>query len=131
MKDKKEISIPGLGGSSLLVTFGVLCLVVLALLSLNTVLAEQRISETYEQATIDWYAADLCAQEIFAKLRAGEDLPGVVRQGDRYEYGVAVSEHQVLEVTLEQHDRWEIISWLTVAYPENVESRLPVWTGME
>ena len=131
MKERKEISIPGLGGSSLLVTFGVLCLVVLALLSLNTVLAEQRISKTYEQATIEWYAADLRAQEIFGKLRAGEDLPDVVRQGNRYEYGVAVSEHQVLEVALEQHDGWEIISWRIVAYPEVGDSPLPVWTGME
>ena len=131
MKERKEISIPGLGGSSLLVTFGVLCLVVLALLSLNTVLAEQRISKTYEKATIDWYAADLRAQEIFAKLRAGEELPNVVRQGNRYEYGVAVSDHQVLEVTLEQNEGWDIRSWRTVAYPEHVESRLPVWTGME
>lgn len=117
-----------IGGSSLLVTFGVLCLVVLAMLSLNTALAEQRISEAYEENTKGYYAADLHAQEIYAKLRAGEQAAEVTCEGKRYHYGVPISAHQVLEVTLEAGS-WEIISWRTVAYPAEGDNSLPVWKG--
>lgn len=123
---RSEISIPAFGGSSLLVTFGVLCLVVLAMLSLNTALSEQRLSKSYEEATQEWYASDLRAQEIFAELRAGEPVP----EGYQYDFKVPISEHQVLEVALEyQNGSWEVISWRAVAYPAAAEDSLPVWKG--
>ena len=130
MKQKGNVTVPTIGGSALLVTFGVLCLVVLSLLSLNTALAEQRISESYVETTKEWYAADLQAQEIYAKLRAGEQVPEVTCEGNRYFYGVTVSEHQVLEVTLEQSGgSWKVITWRTAAYPEAGDEGLPVWKG--
>ena len=109
-----------------------LCMTVFALLSLNTVLAEQRLSEAYGKATEDWYAADLEAQEIYARLRAGEDLPGVEHLENQYRYSVGVSEHQTLQVTLEKNDEnWHVIFWHTVAYMEERDSTLPVWQGQE
>ena len=130
MKKTGAISTPGIGGSSLLVIFAVLCMTVFALLSLNTVLAEQRLSEAYGKATEDWYAADLEAQEIYARLRAGESVPGVEQLGNRYRYAVQVSQHQTLQVTLEKNDEnWHVIFWHTVAYMEEKDSTLPVWQG--
>ena len=117
-----------IGGSSLLVTFGVLCLVVLTMLSLSTVLAEQRISKAYEENTLNYYAADLRAQEIYAKLRAGEQVADVTCDGNQYHYEVPISAHQVLEVTLEAGS-WEVISWRTVAYPAEGDNTLSVWKG--
>lgn len=132
MKQRIDQSMPTIGGTSLLVIFGVLCLVVFSLLSLNTVLAEQRISEAYARQTEQWYAADLQAQEIFARLRTGETVPGVEKEETMYRYVVPVSEHQTLQVTLrETEGRWEICSWRAIAHPEEEERNLPVWSGLD
>ena len=130
MKKTKELSVPAIGGSSLLVIFAVVCLTVFALLSLNTVLAEQRLSEVYGEGTQQWYAADLKAQEIFARLRAGEEIPGVEVADNQYSYTVAISDHQTLHVTVRREgEDWEVISWQTAATPEISEDTLPVWQG--
>ncbi len=130
MKQQKSLSLPAVGGSSLLVIFGVLCLVVLSLLALNTALSDQRLSEAAARNTQQWYAADLQAQEIFARLRNGETLAGVEHVQDHYRYFVPVSEHQTLQVTLkETQGCWEILSWQTIAHPEDGNTALPVWQG--
>ena len=132
MRQKASVPVPATGGSSLLVIFAVLCLVVLSLLSLSTVLAEQRLSEAAAQMTVQWYAADLQAQEIFAQLRSGETVPGVEREGSVYTYCVPVSPHQTLAVTLEETEGlWEVRSWQTTAHPEDGDQTLPVWQGVE
>ena len=132
MNKRKDFSVPATGGSSLLVIFAVLCLVIFALLSLNTVLAEKRLSEAYAQATQDWYGADLKAQEIFAQLRAGEPVSGVRQEGLQYTYKVPISHHQSLLVALkETQNGWEVLSWQTVAHPEDGNTTLPVWQGLE
>ena len=130
MKKRQYGSLPALGGSSLLVIFAVLCLTVLALLSLITVLAEQRLSQAHARSVEEWYGADLQAQEIFARLRSGETVPGVERREDTCQYSVPVSGHQTLQVTLRKKgNRWEILSWQTVAHPEAGDSSLPVYDG--
>ena len=51
--ENKKISFPGVGVSSLLTIFAVLCLTVFALLSLSTVQAQTRLAETSRQATLE------------------------------------------------------------------------------
>lgn len=132
MKKRDSFSIPATGGASLLVIFAVLCLVIFSLLSLNTVLAEQRISQAHAQAVADWYAADWKAQEIFSELRAGKQVPGVEQRDNQYRYSVPISGYQTLLVTLKETDgRWEVLSWQTKAHPEDGETTLPVWQGLE
>ena len=132
MKKRDPISLPAIGGSSLLVIFCVLCLTMLSLLSLNTVLAEKRLSEASAQVTLDWYEADLEAQEIFARLRAGQEVPGVEQEGKIYRYGVAITDRQTLLVTLEKGDSgWQILSWYARVHEEETETTLPVWQGRE
>lgn len=132
MNRKDNFSIPATGGSSLLVIFAVLCLVVFALLSLNTALAEKRLSEASAQVVRDWYAADLRAQEIFAQIRAGEAVPGVEYEEETYRYAVPVSDHQTLVVAVQETDSgWEVLSWQTIAHPEDGETTLPVWQGLD
>jgi hypothetical protein len=132
MKKRNDTSLPAIGGSSLLVIFAVLCLVVFSLLSLNTVLAEQRLSAAYGKATEEWYAAELEAQGIYARLRGGEAVPGVEQRENRYVYSVAVSEHQTLQVILENREGiWDVISWQSVAHMEEKDNTLPVWRGLE
>lgn len=70
--NKTNFRPPALGGVSLLVIFAVLCLTVFALLSLSTVQADCRLADATAQSVSDYYAADLEAQTILAKLRQGE-----------------------------------------------------------
>ncbi len=130
MKRKQPISIPALGGSSLLVIFAVLCLSVFALLSLSTVQAEKRMADAAADAVREYYAADLQAQEVFARLRKGETIDGVQVSGDVYSYCCIISEHQVLEVVLEKTEtEWNVLRWQVVSGVESVNTILPVWNG--
>ena len=114
MKKGQKMNLPAVGGSSLLVIFAVLCMTVFAVLSLSTVLAEQRLSETAAESVAAYYRADLQAEEIFARLRSGEQVPGVQILEDRYEYSCIISETQSLHVTLRRTDNgWSVLRWQT------------------
>lgn len=127
---KKSLSPPVLGGSSLLVIFAVLCLTVLALLSVSTVQAENRMARASAEAVTAYYEADLQAEQIFARLRAGETLPNVQEEAGIYRYACPISEHQTLYVTLQkQQNSWHILRWQAVAHPEELSETLPVWNG--
>ena len=127
---KQRFSVPPVGGCSLLVIFAVLCLTVFALISLSTVQAEKRISDAAVQAQQAYYAADLEAEAVFARLRAGEVLSGVEKDGNRYRYACAISEHQRLEAVIEQNeDTWTVLRWQVIADAEPVNETLPVWDG--
>lgn len=130
MKQQERMLLLPFGGSSLLAVFGVLCLTVLALLSLSTVLAERRAAEAAHQAVTAWYEADLEAQARFARLRSGEEVPGVVRTGAEYRFEVPISRNQTLQAALiHREGRWTILRWQAVAQPEETDQALPVWQG--
>ena len=125
-----RISAPAIGGSSLLVILALLALTVFALLSLSTVQAEKRMADAAARSVADYYAADLEAERIFARLRAGETVDGVAVQGNNYSYGCAISEHQILKVQLEKkEDTWYVCRWQVIASPEPISETLPVWDG--
>lgn len=77
MTEKRKFSPPIVGGSSLLVIFAVLCLVIFALLSLSTVRTDVRLAEKSREFVTAYYAADSEAQKILAQLRCGETPEGV------------------------------------------------------
>lgn len=130
MKKGQKMNLPAVGGSSLLVIFAVLCMTVFAVLSLSTVLAEQRLSETAAESVAAYYRADLQAEEIFARLRSGEQVPGVQILEDRYEYSCIISETQSLHVTLRRTDNgWSVLRWQTESHAQEQTQTLPVWTG--
>ena len=127
---KERMAVPAIGGSSLLVIFAVLCLTVFALLAFSTVQAEKRLSDAAAAAVTDYYEAELQAQEIFARLRAGETVDGVCKDGNQFSYQCAISAHQMLEVMLEkEEDTWRICRWQVQANPEPISQTLPVWDG--
>jgi len=130
VKKGQKMNLPAVGGSSLLVIFAVLCMTVFAVLSLSTVLAEQRLSETAAESVAAYYRADLQAEEIFARLRSGEQVPGVQILEDRYEYSCIISETQSLHVTLRRTDNgWSVLRWQTESHAQEQTQTLPVWTG--
>jgi len=130
MKRKEQVSVPAIGANSLLVIFAVLCLTVFALLSLSTALAEKRLADASAQAVQAYYAADLQAEEIFARLRNGETVEGVQTDGTRFFYSCPVTDHQTLEVELEKEaDSWRVCRWQVIAQSEPISEALPVWNG--
>lgn len=130
MKKKERISVPAIGGSSLLVVFAVLCLTVFSLLSLSSVLAEKRMADAAAQAMIDYYEADLEAEAIFACLRTGETVSGVEIDGNTYRYGCSITENQILNVELVKNtDGWTVKRWQVIAQSEPINEALPVWDG--
>ena len=102
-RKKESFSPPAIGGSSLLTVFAVLALTVFALLSLSTVQADVRLADASAQAVADYYAADLEAQTILARLRSGQRPEGVMFSGSgllRAEYACRISETQELQVSV-------------------------------
>ena len=127
---KREFSLPAIGGSSLLVIFAVLCLTVLELLTLSTVLAERRLSESAAEASAAYYRADTEAERIFARIRAGGSHPAVTETETGFCFAVAVTERTRLEVTVQRTDEgWEVLRWQTVSEEQNVDEGLNLWDG--
>lgn len=130
MKKKQHFSMPAIDGSSLLVIFAVLCLTVFSLLSLSTVLAEKRMADASAEGIRAYYAADLQAEQIFARLRAEETVSGVQTDGNSYRYSCPVTDNQVLEVELQKDgENWQICRWQVIAGTQPPSEALPVWNG--
>ena len=130
MKRNHRIILPAIGGSSLLVIFAVLCLTVFSLLSLNTVLAHKRLADAAAQSVSAYYAADLQAEEIYARLRAGETVDSVETDGEVYRYCCEMTENQQLYVELKKEENgWKVCRWQVVAQSEPISDTLPVWDG--
>lgn len=131
MNKRHEQQLPVIGGSSLLVIFAVLCLTVFALLGFSTVQADKRLADISIQAVSDYYAADCAAEEILARLKAGQLPEGVTKAGDVYAYSCAISPAQSLQVEVRDGD-WAVLRWQavsTVHWQENTDVEL--WDGNE
>ena len=103
------------GANSLLTVYAILCLVIFALLSLNTVQAQKRMADAAVSADSEYYAADCQAQRILARLRNGEDVENVIQEGNIYRYECMISEAQRLMVEVEcLQDEWKILRWQAV-----------------
>ena len=122
---------PTIGGSSLIVTFAVLCLTVFSLLGLSTVRADQRLADVSANAVADYYEAELQAETILSELRSGNIPDGVSKNGDVYSYMCPISDTLSLQVEVRvENSDWEILCWRTVTTLEWTESdSLNVWNG--
>ncbi|MBR2383030.1 MAG: hypothetical protein IKA89_04720 [Anaerotignum sp.] len=130
MHKKQRLSVPVVGGSSLLVIFAVLCMTVFALLSLSTVLADGRLNQASVEAVSAYYMADTQAEEIFAKLRQGELPEEVTETNGIYTYSCPISENQALQVELQKTaEGWKVLRWQAVVTAEWEEDTLNLWDG--
>lgn len=124
-----ERTFPAVGGCSLLVIFAVLCLTVFALLGLATVQAEDRLSDASMEAVRAYYDADCRAEEILARLRAGEAPAEVCLRGDTYYYACPISDTQTLEVEVTA-GTWTVVRWQAVSRGSwQAEECWDVWDG--
>ena len=141
---RERFSPPAVGGISLLVVFAVLCLTVFALLALTTVQADVRLADATEKMVSSYYAADVKAQEILAKLRTGAPLPEDVEfeatisdypdhSETIFSYSIPISDTQELQV--EARVNWDgsytILRWQAVATQEwESDESLNLWDGL-
>jgi len=125
--NKTKFSPPAIGGSSLLAIFAIVTLCIFTLLSISTVVSEQRLSEAAADSVIRYYAADLQAEETFARLRSGEIIP----ETDIYRCTFPIREHQYLFAEFEKVEgQWQILHWQVIAEAPGITTDpLPVWTG--
>jgi len=131
MDKKTRMSIPVVGGSSLLVIFAVLCLTVFALLGLSAVQAGGRLSQTTCKAVSAYYQADCQAEEVFARLRSGEMPVGVTQTSDIYSYTCPISDTQQLQVELQKEaDEWTVLRWQAESTADwEANNDLNLWDG--
>ena len=142
-KKREGFAPPALGGSSLLVVFAVLALTVFALLSLSTVRADVRLGDATEKMVSSYYAADVKAQEILAKLRTGAPLPEDVEfettisdypdhSETIFSYAVPISDTQELqvEVLVKPDGSYQVRRWQAAAVGDwTFDDSLDLWDG--
>ena len=140
-KKREGFAPPALGGSSLLVVFAVLALTVFALLSLSTVRADVRLGDATEKMVSGYYAADVKAQEILAKLRTGAPLPEDVEfettisdypdhSETIFSYSIPISDTQELqvEVLVEPDGSYQVRRWQAAAVGDwTFDDSLDLW----
>ena len=131
MNRQRQNAAPVVGGASLLVIFAVLCITVFALLSMSTVRADARLSESSAKAVEGYYEADFAAEEILARLRAGEQPEGVVYENGVYIYACPISETQTLLVEVKvEGSEYTVLRWQAKSTANwEADDSLPVWTG--
>ncbi len=128
---RNGFSLPGVGISSLIVIFAVLCLTVFALLSVSTVNAQLRLADKSRKTTEGYYMADCRAEAVLSRLRGGQIPEGVTREGNVYTYSCPISETQVLKVCVEiEGENYRILRWQAVSAANwEADDDLPVWGG--
>lgn len=132
MKKKQRSQISVVGGSSLLVIFSVLCVVIFALMSLTTAMNDTELNERSLEAIRGYYAADSAAEEILAELRRGEVPEAVVSGEDgTYSYSCPISDTQQLNVSIRTNGTdYEILRWQSALAEEwTPDEHIHVWHG--
>lgn len=130
---KKKMSFTTVGGSSILTIFAVLCFIVFALLSLSTAKADSILANKSLDAVTKYYDADTKAEEILAKIRAGECPDGVEKDGYQYRYSCPVDDKQELQVEVVVYNGYyRILKWQKrYADKWEADTSINVWGGTE
>lgn len=131
MRETNRGSITGVGISSLMVIFAVLCLTVFTLLTVSSAQAEGRLSDRAAASVLGYYRADLEAEQTLAQLRAGEKPTHVQQKNGIFYYEQPISDTQLLVVeVMVEGGEYHILRWQAVSTAGwQVDDRLPVWSG--
>lgn len=135
-REREPIRVVPVGATALLTVFAVLCLTVFSLLALSDVRSDARLAQTSLESVQSYYAADVKAQELLARLRAGERPEGVTFSGSGLlyaDYAVPISDTQELQVSVTLEGlagrEYQITRWQTVStVPWEGEDNIRVWT---
>ncbi len=127
---QRGTALTAMGLSALMVIFAVVAMAVFAALSVSTAIAQRRLGEKTREPIAAYYEADSQAQEILARLRAGEMPPGVTQDGDIYTYRCNLGEnrHLAVQVQLAGED-YRVLYWQVCTDSWQTDEQLPVWKG--
>ncbi len=131
MNKKTSFSFPGVGLSSLLVIFAVLCLAVFSLLAISTAKADDRLSVQSRDSILAYYRAELEADTLIAQLRNGEIPQEIISNDGVYAFRCPISDTQALEVEVRlDGESYQILRWQSVSVTDwQTDDKLPVWNG--
>ena len=118
------------GASSLIVIFAVLCIVIFALLSLNTAAAGDRLSRVFADSAVDAARANSEAHEILARIRQNDIPERVEIKGNIYNYSCRIDKARELFVSVEVYGNGEykILRWQSVRTAAwNPDEKIDVW----
>ena len=129
--NREKRGLPLTGGSMLLTAVAVLCLVTFSLLALSTARAGRRLSIRSQEAVAAYYRADCRAEEILARLRAGEMPEGVTEENGVFTYLCPISQDRTLQVQVRMDgSNYTVLQWQAVTSGSwQADDSLPVWQG--
>lgn len=122
------------GSALILMLFSVLCLTVLAALSLISANSQWNLATRRADSVTAYYAADLLSCEIFEDIKAGgTGIAEVVTDAGAiyYSYIVEIDDARNLEVLIRyENGEYQVLTWKTIQTGAWVaEEGLPVWDG--
>ena len=134
MREQKRPMRLNIGSASIIMLFAVLCLTVLAALSLLSANSQWTITKRSADSVAEYYAADLKATEIFNRVKSGDTSEVSVDSfdGTTYvTYSVPVNDRQALDVSLtESGGIWKILVWSAVDAGDWIpDDSLNLWDG--
>lgn len=131
----------GLGATSLILMFSVLCLAVFALLSLSSANRDRGYTEKLAASVTRFYEADsravVISEALSQAVSAGENPPEIegieilTDGAGQYSFLIPIDNRRALAVGLEiQNGRTRVLSW-SVTEPDNwsPDEGLNVWRG--
>lgn len=122
MSDKQDGISIGIGMSTFMMIFTVLCLTIFATLTYLQARHNQQETDKIIESTVAYYDADHTASKIYKELKTQytdttflEDN-GIEKEGNTYSYTVSISENRELKVTIEENEgKLNIIQWQEIA----------------
>lgn len=122
------------GSALILMLFSVLCLTVLAALSMISANSQWNLAQRSADSVTAYYAADLKASEIYEEILSGvtDNAEAAEAMGIMYYgYSVEIDENSSLEVFIsETNGNYEILKWKAVQNNEWIaDESLPIWDG--
>ena len=134
MREQKRPMRLNIGSASIIMLFSVLCLTVLAALSLLSANSQWNITKRSASSVAEYYEADLKAVEIFNRVKSG-DMSEVTfetfEDNTFVDYTVPVNERQSLDIRLlESEGVWTVLSWSAVDSGDWIpDDALNIWDG--
>jgi hypothetical protein len=138
MKEKKQMGL-NIGSASIIMLFSVLCLTVLASLSMLSANSQWKLANRSADAVSKYYAADTTASQVYNRIRQGDTTDVNFyedEEGNTYlSYEVPIDSNQTLSVVLLDSDGPDgeppvIVEWKAVDSGNwNPDTALDVWDG--
>ena len=133
----------GIGSSSIVLVFSVLCLAIFAVISLMPAMTEQTLIERELELVRSFYAADTLAEKVLAEILSADEVPesfmGIEIFGywdfdlmaEVVDFSIPITDYREVYVTvIIEDDSYKILNWYIRNVAEwETETFLNVWQG--